>query len=67
MSLILKFLNYFKKLELRIKVNSPFVKVGILWDGSCSAIPLVWKARGAPLLFSRTSAACMNGTLSQAA
>lgn len=56
MSLILKSLNFQKtRVENKSKYR-PFVKVGILWGGSCSAIPLVWKARGA-LSFSRTSAA----------
>lgn len=59
MSLILKSLNFHKtRVENKGKYH-PFVKVGILWGGSSSAIPLVWKSRGA-LSFFRTCAAGMN-------
>lgn len=45
MSLILKSLNFHKtKVENKGKYRLFFVKVGILWGGGSSAMPLVWKA-----------------------
>lgn len=63
MSLILKSLKFHKTRVENKGKYCPFVKEGILWGGSSSARPLVWRARGA-LFFIRTSAARMNMMLS---